>query len=251
MPMHDWTRVPHGVFHAFHHEWISEVSRALNEGLLPPDYYALPEPIAAGFGPEVLTLQVPPLQANDRDRASGGPAPATSVLARARPQTRFVAETEGEEFYRPRKKAVVVRHASGDEVVAMIEIVSPGNKASRRAFEAFLDKAFQLIEQRIHLLVVDPFPPGPRDPNGVHAAIWEEVQGGPFQLPSDRPLTFVSYECDLTTRAYIEPIAVGECLPEMALFLEPNGSVPVPLERTYQAALAVMPRRWRDVLVNV
>lgn len=32
-------------------------SRALNHGLLPDGYYALREQFAAGFGPDVLTLQ--------------------------------------------------------------------------------------------------------------------------------------------------------------------------------------------------
>jgi hypothetical protein len=67
-------------------------------------------------------------------------------------------------------------------------------------------------------------------------------------LPSDKPLTFASYECEFTTRAYIEPVAVGDTLPEMALFVEPNEAILVPLEATYQASYAVLPRRWRDVL---
>jgi hypothetical protein len=56
MPMHDWKLVHAGIFHAFHHRWISAISDALNAGLLPSDYYALPERQAAGFGPDVLTL---------------------------------------------------------------------------------------------------------------------------------------------------------------------------------------------------
>jgi hypothetical protein len=52
----------------------------------------------------------------------------------------------------------------------------------------------------------------------------------------------------VVTRAFIEPIGVGDLLPEMPLFLEPNGCVQVPLEATYQTAFAVMPRRWRDEL---
>ena len=59
MPVHDWTRVDAGVYHAFHHGWIEELARALNHGVLPPDYYALPEQYAAGFGPDVLTLTEP------------------------------------------------------------------------------------------------------------------------------------------------------------------------------------------------
>src|ERR1700732_4923526 len=59
MPIHDWTRVDVGIFHAFHHDWITEISRALNRGLLPSAYYALPEQFAGGLGPDVLTLRTP------------------------------------------------------------------------------------------------------------------------------------------------------------------------------------------------
>ena len=49
MPIHDWTRVEDGIFHAFHHDWITELARTLNRGLLPDDYYALPEQQAAAL----------------------------------------------------------------------------------------------------------------------------------------------------------------------------------------------------------
>ena len=152
------------------------------------------------------------------------------------------------EFYRKKKSSVVVRHVSGDRIVSMVEIVSPGNKSSRHGFRAFVDKACELLEARVHLLIVDPFPPGPRDPNGVHAAIWEEVRDEPFEPPEDKPLTLVAYECGLTTRAYIEPWLLVTSLPEMPLFLERDGYVTVPLEATYQTAFDVLPSRWRNVL---
>lgn len=241
MAMHDWTLVAPGIFHAFHHNWISTISNTLNAGLLPREYYALPEQQAAGFGPDVLTLQG---QGGPRDEAveTGG-----SLTLLSRPRTRFTAESDAE-FYRRKKSSVVVRHVSGDRIVSMIEVVSPGNKSSRHGFRAFVDKACELLEARIHLLIVDPFPPGPRDPQGVHAAIWEEVRDEPFQPPEDKPLTLVAYECGLTTRAYIEPVAVGDILPQMPLFLEPDGCVLVPLEKTYQTAFDVLPWRWRNVL---
>lgn len=240
--MHDWTTVEAGIFHAFHHRWISALSDVLNTGLLPQDYYALPEQQAAGFGPDVLTLQEPHEQ--EGDAGAGGP---TATALQSRPQTRFMVETDTE-FYRRKKSSIVVRHVSGDRIVAMIEIVSPGNKASRHAMRAFVEKVCELLEHRIHLLLVDPFPPGPRDPNGVHAAIWQEVEDDPFRLPEDKPLTLVAYECGLTTWALIEPVAVGDALPDMPLFLAPNGCITVPLETTYQTAYAVMPRRWQRVL---
>jgi len=240
MPIHDWTRVDAGIIHAFHHEWISEISRSLNRGLLPADYYALPEQVAAGFGPDVLTLQAP---GQDVDPTAGG----TATAVRPRPRTRFTAESAAE-FYRRKKSSIAVRHVSGDRIVAMVEIVSPGNKAGRNAFRAFVDKACELLEHRIHLLIVDPFPPTRRDPDGIHAAIWADVQDEPFRLPPETPLTLVAYECGLTTRAYIEPVAVGCPLPDMPLYLEPDWYVPVPLEATYTAAFAEVPRRWRSVL---
>ena len=245
MPMHNWTMVEPGIFHAFHHRWISALSDALNGGKLPADYYALPEQVAAGFGLDVLTLQEPPH--DEGPAADGADGATTATRLQARPRTRFTAETDAE-FYRRKKSSVVVRHVSGDRIVAMIEIVSPGNKSNRHAFRAFVDKACELLEHRIHLLIIDPFPPGTRDPGGVHAAIWEQIQDDPFQPPADEPLTLVAYECDLTTRAYIETVAVGQVLPDMPLFLEANGCIMVPLEATYETAFAVMPRRWQTVL---
>jgi hypothetical protein len=59
MRIHDWTRVHAGIFHDFHATWIPDIKRALNRGLLPPDYYALAEQIAGNLGPDVLTLQRP------------------------------------------------------------------------------------------------------------------------------------------------------------------------------------------------
>lgn len=43
MPIHDWTRVAAGIFHDIHHDWIFTIKHALNQGVLPPDYYALAE----------------------------------------------------------------------------------------------------------------------------------------------------------------------------------------------------------------
>jgi hypothetical protein len=197
----------------------------------------------AGFEPDVLTLE--------ESAATSGNGPtrqmssSTGVLAK--PRKKPVGETEMES-YRRKKKVVTVRHVSDDEIVAMVEIVSPGNMSGKGAVRAFLEKAAYLLDKRIHLLIVDVFPPGRRDPNGIHAAIWEFVSDGGYDLPRRKPLTAVSYECDLGVRAYVEHFAVGDALSDMPLFLEPGGCVEVPLEETYQRAFAEVPKRWRDVL---
>jgi hypothetical protein len=243
MPMHEWTRVEAGIYHAFHHGWIHEIARALNQGLLPRDYYALPEQVAAGYAPDVLTLQE---QRPEEEEPNGGGV-ATAAALQTRPRTRVMVESSFS--FSPRmKSAIAVRHVSDDRLVAWVEIVSSGNKAARRPFREFINKSCELLERRIHLLIIDPLPPGPRDPNGVHAAIWQELQEDAFELPPHKPLTLVAYECELLTRAYVEPVAGGDLLPNMPLFLEPGGCIMVPLEATYQTAYAVLPRRWQRVL---
>ncbi len=47
---------------------------------------------------------------------------------------------------------------------------------------------------------------------------------------------------------YVEHVALGALLPDMALFLRPDRYINVPLEPTYQAAYRGMPAFWREVL---
>lgn len=250
MPVHNWMLVEAGIFHAFHHRWISAISDALNQGILPSNYYALPEQHAAGFGPDVLTLQgARGDQATVEGADRGSSDTAGSAIALALPKLEMTAETDME-FYRRKQNVLVVRHVSGDRVVAMIEIISPGNKSTRHAFRSLIEKAAQLLENRVHLLLVDLFPPGRRDPHGLHAAVWEEISGEESDLPDGKPLTVAAYESTLSVRAYVRHLAVGDLLPEMPLFLDANLCVMVPLEETYQLAFAAQPARWRQVLAK-
>jgi hypothetical protein len=237
MVMHDWTRVDADIFHAFHHEWISEIHRAVLRRL-PDGYYSLPEQQAGGFGPDVLTLK----RADDREAdISGGVATMT------RPKTKLFQETSAD-FYVRKQKAVVIRHVSGDRVVAMIEVVSPGNKNSVHGLRSFVRKARELLEHGIHLLIIDPFPAGSRDPHGLHAAIFEEIQDDPLRLGPEAPLSMFAYECDEVVRTYLEPFAVGASLIDMPVFLHPERYVQVPLEAAYLAAWDAIPRRWQEVI---
>jgi hypothetical protein len=242
MPVHDWTRVDAGIFHHFHLEWIGDLSRVLNRGLLPPDYYALAEQVAGGLGPDVLTLQYPGGTGLQSAEPVGGVA-----LASTPPRVRFRlrAEPDGYAF---RSKSIVIRHTSNHKVVAIVEIVSPGNKNSRHGLRAFVEKATEFLRAGIHLVVVDLFPPGPRDPQGIHKAIWDEILDNDFTLPPGKTLTLVSYIGGPVPEAFIEPTAVGAVLPEMPLFLTPEFYIPMPLELTYASAWEAVPTYWRDVL---
>jgi hypothetical protein len=60
-------------------------------------------------------------------------------------------------------------------------------------------------------------------------------------MPADKPLVVASYDAGSPWVAYVEPIAVGDVLPEMPLFLEPEFYVPAPLEATYRTSCELFP----------
>ncbi|MGH7139176.1 MAG: DUF4058 family protein, partial [Pirellulales bacterium] len=237
------SRVGAGTFHDFHVAWTIEMRNALNERLLPPRYYAMAEQIAGPIGPDVLTLQSTETDGEEQATGANGP----TALATAPPRVRFTAVAE-QDAYLAKQKAVVIRHQSGDKVIALIEIVSPGNKSSRHELKAFVDKATMALRQGYHLLILDLHRPGRRDPSGIHGAIWQALGEPPYEPPADAPLTLVAYSAAQPKTAFIEPVAVGQVLPSMPLFLEPGAYVNVPLEETYQAAWRGMPKRWKRVL---
>jgi hypothetical protein len=240
MPIHDWTRVDAGLFHAFHQRWISALSDALNTGGLPPDYFALVERSVGGPVPDVLTLRPASIDQEEDEGLSGSP------VATAPPRTRIVRQAE-ERIYVRKADRIAVRHRHG-AVIAVVEVVSPGNKASAHALRAFVEKSAELIDQQIHLLVIDLFPPSRRDPQGIHKAIWDEFVEEDFELPSDKPLTLVAYDAQPLPIAYVEPVAAGDVLPDMPIFLRPGKHVPAPLEATYQTAWTFFPAPLKRLL---
>jgi hypothetical protein len=237
MPIHDWTKVDANLFHDFHQTWSVEIRNALNRGLLPKGYSALVEQHAAGVVPDVLALQ---------RRMRPKPRPSGGGVVTAEPQTSHVIHAQ-QVVSAARGNRVVIRHALG-EVVSVIEIVSPGNKSSRAALGRFVEKTVEFLKDGIHVLIVDLFPPTTRDPQGIHKAIWDEVEQSDFGLPPDRPLTLVTYRADLPMTAYVEPVAVGMAMRDMPAYLDCDSYVPVPLEATYQAAWATCPEDMREAV---
>jgi hypothetical protein len=243
MPIHDWSRVPAGLFHHFHQHWAVSLCAALNAGRMPKGYYALLEQRAAGVVPDVIALERWPAADERPDRVGG------IAVADAPPKTRFMTQASDEEVYAARADRIAVRSPFGN-VVAIIELVSPGNKSGKHAIRAFVDTTLDFICQGIHVLVIDLFPPGRRDPQGIHKVIWDEVQEEPFELPADKPLTLVSYSAGIPKKAYVEPVAVGDVMRDMPVFLDAATYVLAPLEETYLATWQSCPEPMRELIVN-
>jgi hypothetical protein len=151
--------------------------------------------------------------------------------------------------YRATRRTLAVRHVSQHRLVALVEILSPANKDRQSSVDEFVEKVHSMLQAGCHMLAVDLFPPGAFDPQGAHEAIWSWFRDpGETIEPADKPLTLAAYVAGQVPEAYTEPLAVGDLLPEMPLFLDIRRHVNVPLESTYTAAYRGVPGWWRGVL---
>ena len=230
MPLHDWTKVNSGLYHHFHQAWTMTICRHLNrQGTLPDHLAALVEQRQGFKEPDVVAVELD--LPDDTGYRTGGPG-GTAVLER--PKTRVTCRTDGE-HYAGKANRILIRHRLG-RIVAFIEIVSPGNKDGAPAIRQFVEKIAEALRNGIHVLVVDPFPPTPRDPDGIHKAIWDCLHVEDFELPDGQNRVFASYEAVGVYTAFIETVGVGDALPDMPLFIAPGAHVMVPLESSYLSA---------------
>ena len=117
------------------------------------------------------------------------------MVAESPPRLKRTAHARTEPALYARKANRIAIHHSLGRVVAMIEVVSPGDKDSKHAVASFVAKAVDFLDNGIHFLVIDPFPPGPRDPRGIAQAIWDEVVGEPLETSTiDKPLTIAAFD---------------------------------------------------------
>jgi hypothetical protein len=161
------------------------------------------------------------------------------------PNAQIIAEDDLDRYRRGRC-TVTIRHEIDDELVAVVEVVSPADKHSPRAVRLLVEKVASQLERNIPALIVDISPPGKFDRRGIHGAIWEEITGQKYVPPPGKPLTLAVYECHDAFRAHVEPLAVGDRLPDMPLFLQLGRHVMIPMDVTYQTAWKSIPHNLRD-----
>lgn len=243
MPIHDWSHVRAGMFHHFHNSWIYKLSDRLNAGVLPAGFYAAGEQVIGEVEPDVLTFQ------SDRHAAPPWEESGAIAVEEHPPQVSLTCAAD-EPLYVAKQDHITVRSTEGDRLVALIEIVSRGNKDSRPRLQAFVEKVTTAIERGCHVLVIDLFPPGRLDPQGIHGAIWSELVAEDFEQPSDRSLMFASYRATPQPVAYLEPATVGSPLPGMPLFLDAEWYISTPLAVSYDDAWSGFPEPWKQIVTG-
>lgn len=211
MPIQDWTKVPDLFLH-FRHMWLCELCDALNGAFSTTQYMALIE-----LRPNAR-LQDSPLK-------------------------------DGEVYAgRPNRVAV---HAGYGNTVAAIEIVTAGNKIDDRSLRALCDSIVESVRSGIPVLVIDLFPPSPSNPRGIHPIIWKSLRPEcSVEMPANHSLTLASYRSGSAVEAYIEPVAFGNVLPQMPIFLQRETPFPAPLEETYLRAWDHCPDAMKTMVLN-
>jgi hypothetical protein len=134
-----------------------------------------------------------------------------------------------------------VHRASGLEMVAAIELVSPRNKDRLSARNHFAAKCVAYLQAGVAVVVVDLVT---RRRENLYTVLLEQLAlpsevNGPGNLyaaacrtvPPDEPSRLESW---------FVPLTIGESLPTLPLWLEVDLAVPLDLERSYEATFAEM-----------
>lgn len=236
MGVHDWSRADDGLFHDFHNRWIGHLTEAMNDRELKGGYYARSEQYFGRPVADILTLFDQP-DVGSNGQVSSSEPPGGVAVATAPPKVRIATTIEAGGGLLQR--TLVVRHTSGNRVIAVVEVVSGGNQDDRDAVTMFVDKIVATLRAGIHVVVLDLIPPTPLVDRGFHAAISRAFHSRRMETdfqPTDRPVALLSYcAAGRQIPAYLEFLSVGEELPEMPLFLTTERYVNLPLAETYTA----------------
>ena len=95
--------------------------------------------------------------------------------------------------YAHRARSIVDPPHQRPQVIAMSKSSRRATRTPGMASVPSSIRPCEFLRAGIHLVVLDLFPPGPRDPQGIHKAIWDEIIDNDFVLPPGKPLTLASY----------------------------------------------------------
>lgn len=211
----------------FHGLWAAALVEKLNRDVLGEEYFAdMQVHIGSAVEVDVATLQ-------ERRSASGG---ATETAVWAPPTTSLVLPT----VFPDEIEVQVYSTVTGAQLVAAIELVSPGNKDRPESRQAFAAKCVGYLSRGIGLVVVDIVTN--RQANLHNAIVSLLGRSEPFLLDAAAAVLYaVAYRPSRQPSGdQIEiwpyPLTLGGVLPLLPLALRNAESVPLDLEGTYLEA---------------
>jgi hypothetical protein len=243
MPLRDHFRPPlDNMRHweGLHGGWPMMIVASLR-GRLPRRYFAEPS-VHSGTSAEidVATFEnenegVQP--AGDGNDNGGGVA--TAVWAPPRPTLAVATDLPAQDVY----EVLVYDEKRRCRLVAAVEIVSPANKDRPEHRRAFAAKCAGLLRERVSVVIVDVATT--RTPN-LYGELLDLLGRSDPGLNPEPPLLYAT-ACRLTKRenewvleTWSHPLALGQPLPTMPLWLADNLAVPLELEESYEQSCGIL-----------
>lgn len=235
MPLRDHFRPPlddYTSWDGVHGQWPAMIVVALSRHL-PRQFVAAPQIHPSG----AVEIDVATYETSSRPEMGNGGV-ATAVWAPPRPTLAITTDLPAADEYEVR----VYDTKRGRRLVAAVEIVSPGNKDRPEHRRAFVAKCLALLQNRVCVAIVDLVTTrtfnlysevlesiGVTDPAldesaGTYAAACRSIKkGDAWSLES-----------------WAQPLAMGQPLPTLPLWLADNLAVPLELEATYEETCRVL-----------
>jgi hypothetical protein len=204
------------------------MARLLNQGVLPPGFYAVP--LLDREGP--IEIDVATLREEEAAEPAGGVA-APQAWAPPAPDLTVAVDlpaVDGVEIQ-------VFADEDDPRLAAAVELVSPRNKDRPRARQAFAVKCIGYLQQGSSVVVVDTVTTRRAELNATILALL----GVDTSRATPASLSAVSYRAagrDEETRQlelWQAPLVLGQPLPTLPLWIASDFSVGLDLEASYQA----------------
>jgi hypothetical protein len=233
MPLLDHFRPPVSgeiQWNTFHTVWAGSLADQLTA--IVPEQYRVHEHLKLGGGVEIDVAAVRKPSGAGEWRSEWQPAPPAVTCPAVFPD---------------RFEVLVYRNAGGKQLVAAIELISPGNKDCDETRDAFVAKVVSYLHEEIGVIVIDVVTE--RRAN-LHNQIARAMRmPGTVQLPPGTDLYAASYRPvvragEAEVDVWVAAFAVGDPLPTLPLRLVADYFVPVDFEAAYTDA-----RRRRRLLV--
>jgi hypothetical protein len=206
---------------SFHSGWASTIVCRLNMEILSSRYRSAPF-AHLGIGVEV----------EDDEVATALWAPPTPVLTLA-------VDLPAQDVF----EVCVYDDERGRQLVAAVELVSPGNKDRPENRRAFAIKCAAYIQQQVSVVVVDIVTERHANLHVELMDLLERTEAAPW--PEGQDIYAVAYRTTKENNAWRldlwpEPLALGQPLPTLPLWLASNLAVPLELEATYEETCQVL-----------
>jgi hypothetical protein len=242
MPLRDHFRTPladRRSWEGFHGAWPSMIILTLNRRL--PQRYSAEPTVHPGSS---IEIDVPAFEADDADspavgeRDNGGGV-ATAVWAPPRPTLAVATDLPAQDEYEVR----VYDDKRGRRLVAAVEIVSPSNKDRPEHRRAFVARCAAMLQKHVCVAIVDLVT---NRTSNLYLDLMDllgltdpSLADGPPDLYA-AACRFIRKEDAWLLETWTHPLALGQPLPTLPLWLAENLAVPLELEPSYEETCRVL-----------